>query len=232
MENIDVLVIFMGCFVGAIAILCFISYLLIQKHTSENNNASSKVVKYFTPYNEEEKFNIWHDIGSDRILPEDFIAVIEIGKGSKNKYELDKETGMLILDRVLYTSTHYPANYGFIPRTYAGDDDPLDVLVLCSETIHPMSLVRCYPIGVMRMKDGDCIDDKIIAIPKNDPSWNHIKSINDLSKHIMDEIVHFYSVYKQLEHKQTTILSILDTDDAKTIIAKAIKTYEITKNSK
>ncbi|NLL17316.1 MAG: inorganic diphosphatase, partial [Clostridiales bacterium] len=97
--------------------------------------------------------NIWHDISDSRISPEDFIAVIEISKGSKNKYELDKETGLMILDRVLYTSTHYPANYGFIPKTFAEDNDPLDVLVLCSEPVNPSSLVRCYPIGVISMQD-------------------------------------------------------------------------------
>lgn len=98
--------------------------------------------------------NIWHDIAPSRVKPEDFWAVIEIEKGSKNKYELDKETGMLRLDRILYTSTHYPANYGFIPRTWAEDGDPLDVLVLCSESIRPLSLVRCFPIGVISMEDG------------------------------------------------------------------------------
>ena len=98
--------------------------------------------------------NIWHDIAPARVKPEDFWAVIEIEKGSKNKYEMDKDTGMLRLDRILYTSTHYPANYGFIPRTWADDGDPLDVLVLCSESIRPMSLVRCFPIGVITMEDG------------------------------------------------------------------------------
>ena len=95
--------------------------------------------------------NIWHDMNPKRITPESFVAVIEIPKGSKKKYELDKETGFLILDRVLYTSTHYPANYGFIPRTYGDDLDPLDVLLLCSEEIEPMTLVPCYPIGVISM---------------------------------------------------------------------------------
>ena len=98
--------------------------------------------------------NLWHDISPERMQPEDFLAVIEIEKGSKNKYEMDKDTGMLRLDRILYTSTHYPANYGFIPRTWADDGDPLDVLVLCSESIRPMSLVRCFPIGVITMEDG------------------------------------------------------------------------------
>lgn len=104
--------------------------------------------------------NIWHDIDPKRITKEDFVAVIEISKGSKNKYELDKETGILILDRILHTSTHYPANYGFIPRTYADDLDPLDVLVLCSEDIHPHTMVRCYPIGVISMIDNGSADEK------------------------------------------------------------------------
>ena len=114
--------------------------------------------------------NIWHDIDSSRITRKDFEAVIEISKGSKMKYELDKETGLLKLDRVLHTSTHYPANYGFIPKTYADDNDPLDVLVLCSEQIETMALVRCYPIGVISMVDGGHADDKIIAIPFGDPT--------------------------------------------------------------
>lgn len=114
--------------------------------------------------------NIWHDISPKRIKADDFFAVIEITKGGKAKYEMDKETGLLRLDRVLYTSTHYPANYGFIPRTFANDGDPLDVLVLCSENIIPMSLVRCYPIGVIVMDDGGSEDEKIIAIPFDDPT--------------------------------------------------------------
>ena len=138
--------------------------------------------------------NIWHDISPKRINTEDFIAVIEISKGSKKKYELDKETGLLILDRILYTSTHYPANYGFIPRTYAQDKDPLDVLVLCSEQIISMSLVQCYPIGVISMVDGGDSDEKIIAIPFGDPMYNGYKDISDLPKHIFDEMSHFFSV--------------------------------------
>ena len=120
--------------------------------------------------------NIWHDISPSRINPEDFIAVIEIEKGSKKKYELDKETGHIILDRILYTSTHYPANYGLIPRTFADDGDPLDVLVLCSEVLAPLSLVRCYPIGVITMQDQGKMDEKIIAIPFEDPTYNTYRS--------------------------------------------------------
>ena len=113
--------------------------------------------------------NIWHDIDPARVTPEDFIAVVEIPKGSKKKYELDKQTGLIILDRVLYTSTHYPANYGFIPRTYGDDGDPLDVLVLCSQALDPLTLVRCFPVGYISMLDGGKRDEKIIAIPFSDP---------------------------------------------------------------
>ena len=116
--------------------------------------------------------NIWHNISPDRIQPEDFICVIEIPKGSKKKYELDKETGLIQLDRILYTSTHYPANYGFIPRTYGDDGDPLDVLLLCAEPLEPMTLVRAYPIGVINMIDSGRNDEKIVAIPFNDPNYN------------------------------------------------------------
>lgn len=157
--------------------------------------------------------NIWHDIDPARITRKDFEAVIEISKGSKMKYELDKETGLLKLDRVLHTSTHYPANYGFIPRTYADDNDPLDVLVLCSEKIEPMALVRCYPIGVISMVDGGHADDKIIAIPFGDPTYNEYKDISQLPKHVFDEMTHFFKVYKMLENKDTAI------DEAKGVLA-------------
>ena len=140
--------------------------------------------------------NIWHDISPKRINADDFMAVIEIQKGSKCKYELDKDTGILRLDRVLYTSTHYPSNYGFIPRTYADDLDPLDVLVLCSESIVPLTLVRCYPIGVISMKDNGRNDEKIVCIPFNDPTYNTYTDISQLPKHIYDEMSHFFRVYK------------------------------------
>ncbi|MBH1940685.1 inorganic diphosphatase [Mobilitalea sibirica] len=170
--------------------------------------------------------NIWHDINPERIKPEDFVAVVEISKGSKKKYELDKETGFIILDRILYTSTHYPANYGFIPRTYGDDKDPLDVLVLCSEPIEPLSLVRCYPIGVMNMIDNGMGDEKIIAIPFNDPTYNMFKSITDLPSHVFNEMKHFFSVYKELEHKETAVNEFGGPKDAMQIIDYCIKNYE------
>ena len=172
--------------------------------------------------------NIWHDMDPSQITPTDFTAVIEIPKGGKCKYELDKYTGFLKLDRVLYTSTHYPANYGFIPRTYADDGDPLDVLVLCSEPIYPLTLIRVYPIGVMRMIDGGKMDDKIIAVPLSDPTYLGITSIDELPAHIFDEIMHFFSVYKQLENKQTAVKSLFGKDMAERIIWDAIQSYNET----
>ena len=148
--------------------------------------------------------NIWHDIDPRRVAPADFVAVVEIPEGSNKKYELDKQTGLLRLDRILYTSTHYPANYGFIPRTYADDSDPLDVLVLCSEPLDPMVMVECYPIGVVRMIDDDEIDDKVIAIPQ-----------------------HFFEVYKGLEHGHSTTSEVLGGQRAQEIIEECMERYQV-----
>ena len=169
--------------------------------------------------------NIWHDMNPKEITPTDFSAVIEIPKGSRCKYELDKHTGLLRLDRVLYTSTHYPASYGFIPRTFADDGDPLDVLVLCNEPIQPLTLVRVYPIGVMRMLDDGHIDDKIIAVPFTDPNYNNYHDIDELPAHIFDEIMHFFKVYKQLENKQTDIKELYNREEAEKIVREAIDGY-------
>ena len=173
--------------------------------------------------------NILHDISEKRIQPEDFIACIEIEKGSKNKYELDKETGMIILDRVLYTSTHYPMNYGFIPRTLSGDDDPLDVFVLCSQPIEKMSLVRCYPIGIIYLTDRNETDEKVIAIPFGDPQYNEFTDISELPSHIIDELRHFLSVYKQLENKVVKVLKVGSHEDAKRTIKESLEKYNRSK---
>lgn len=169
--------------------------------------------------------NIWHDISPKRINKDDFMAVIEIEKGSKCKYEMDKETGLLKLDRILYTSTHYPANYGFIPRTYADDLDPLDVLLLCSEKIRPMTMVRCYPIGVMTMMDSGRSDEKIIAVPFDDPTYNNYTDISQIPKHKFDEIRHFFEVYKELEGKETVVNEMNGAEEARSVIQKAIDSY-------
>ena len=169
--------------------------------------------------------NILHDISPKEISPEVFTAVIEIPKGSKVKYELDKATGLLRMDRILYTSTHYPENYGFIPRTHADDGDPLDVLVICSETLVPMSLVKCYPIGMIKMLDNGANDEKIICIPSDDPSYNSYTDIAELPKHIYEEMGHFFKVYKQLEHKDTVIDDVAGPDAARAVIEQCIDNY-------
>lgn len=170
--------------------------------------------------------NIWHDIDEERIYPTDFMAVIEISKGSNQKYELDKKTGLLSLDRILFTATHYPMNYGFIPRTYGDDKDPLDVLVLCSEPIQPMTLVRSYPIGVMKMEDGGMGDEKIIAIPYSDPTYMGYTDIKELPRHIFEELKHFFSIYKSLEDKDTIVNEFGGPIEAVEVIEKAMESYK------
>lgn len=170
--------------------------------------------------------NIWHDVSMDRIQPDNFLACIEIPAGCKNKYELDKKTGALILDRILYTSTHYPQNYGFIPRTYAGDNDPLDVLVICSEPIVPLALVQCYPIGIVNMVDSGQEDEKIIAVCAHDPIYSQYREISELPEHIFDEICHFFKVYKDLEKKNTQVLNIEGRKKAIEVVDRYIKEYD------
>ena len=166
------------------------------------------------------------DIDEKRITPKDFVACIEIQQGDKTKYELDKETGMLMLDRVLYTSTNYPMNYGFIPLTLSEDGDPLDVFVLCSQPLARLSLVRCYPIGVVTMTDINKNDEKIIAIPFGDPQYNEYDDISKLPKHIFDELEHFLKVYKQLENKIVHVENLGGHDKAMEIIKDNIERYK------
>lgn len=170
--------------------------------------------------------NIWKDFEEDRIKPDDFIACIEIQQGDKTKYELDKSTGLLIMDRVLYTSTHYPMNYGFIPLTLSEDNDPLDVFVLCSQPLERLSIVRCYPIGVVIMTDIKQKDEKIIAIPFGDPQYNGYTDISQLPKHIFDELQHFLSVYKQLENKEVKVESLGGSKQAKAIIIENLERFK------
>lgn len=170
--------------------------------------------------------NIWHDIKEERIFPTDFVSVVEISKGSKKKYELDKETGLIILDRVLYTSTHYPMNYGFIPRTLGDDGDPLDVLIMCTEPLEPLTLVRCYPIGVIKMMDGGARDEKIIAIPWADPTYQAYTDVSELPKHVFEEIRHFFTVYKALEGKTTVVDDCEGAVEAVRIVDECIESYK------
>ncbi len=169
--------------------------------------------------------NIWHHIARERITAENYMACIEIGQGSRNKYELDKQTGLLKLDRVLYTSMIYPENYGFIPLTYADDDDPLDVLVLGEETIQPMTLVQCYPIGVVMMTDGNSMDEKIISVPFGDPTYNHYQDISEMPSHTCEKIMHFFEFYKTLEGKTTEISPPQGRAKAIEVIEESIERY-------
>jgi len=171
-------------------------------------------------------YNVWHDFDSSRISSDNFWAFIEIPKGSKNKYELDKETGLLKLDRVLSTSVQYPANYGFIPKTYAEDNDPLDVLVLCQETISEAILVEVRPIGVMIMQDGGQLDQKIIAVPLRDMVYSSYKNIEDLPEHVTIEMEHFFNIYKAFEDKKVSIKGFEGRDSALEIIQKSIDAYK------
>jgi len=170
--------------------------------------------------------NPWHDFNPQRITPERFYAIVEIPKGSKKKYELDQETGLLRLDRILFTSTHYPMNYGFVPKTLADDGDPLDVLVLCSEILDPLTEVECYPVGVVRMIDNEQIDEKIISIPFMDPTYSGFRDISTLPQHIISEVSHFFDVYKALEHSQTSVKETANREQAVRVVTACIERYK------
>jgi inorganic pyrophosphatase len=168
----------------------------------------------------------WHDsYVDDAIVRDAFPVVIEIPKGSKNKYELDKETGLLKLDRVLYSAVHYPADYGFIPRTFCDDGDPLDALVLSQEPVYPLTLVEARAIGVMRMRDEKGIDDKIVAVSVHDPAFAGYTDKSQLPAHLLLELRRFFEDYKALEHTQVVVEDLLGPDDAVTIIRDALELY-------
>lgn len=170
--------------------------------------------------------NPWHDLSTGKDAPEIVSGIIEIPKASRAKYELDKDSGMLKLDRVLYSSMYYPANYGFIPRTYCDDGDPLDILVLSNITIQPLCIVRAKVIGVMQMLDGGEADDKIIAMAADDISVSHINDISQLPIHYLNEIKSFFEDYKKLENKTVKVEEFLGKDVAINIINQAMVDYQ------
>lgn len=172
--------------------------------------------------------NAWHDVSFGSDAPENVQAIIEIPKNSKAKYELDKESGLLKLDRVLFSAVHYPANYGFIPRTYCDDQDPLDILVICSMEVVPMCLIEAKVIGVMQMIDDNERDDKIIAVAKNDMSVNHVNDIAELPPHTLVEMKRFFEDYKNLEKKEVVVKRFLNREEAYKIINEAVDLYNST----
>ena len=167
----------------------------------------------------------WHDIPCDEPIDESFPAFIEIPKGSKVKYELDKATGILRVDRILFSAVHYPANYGFIPRTYCDDGDPLDALVLGQESVHPLTIVDARAIGVMRMRDEKGIDDKIISVSVHDPAFSDYHDHTQLPAHPVREIRRFFQDYKTLENKQVVVEDFMGPDEAVRVLEDALELY-------
>ncbi|HVK60680.1 MAG TPA: inorganic diphosphatase [Bdellovibrionales bacterium] len=167
----------------------------------------------------------WHEVGYGDRKQGLVNALIEIPRESKTKFELDKVTGLLRVDRVLYSSVHYPANYGFIPQTYCGDKDPLDILVLGQALVPPLSIMRAKPIGYMKMVDQGEEDDKIIAVHADDPEFSYLNSISELAPHKLREIKNFFEIYKNLEGKQVNVEDFHDAEKAWVVIDDAIDLY-------
>jgi inorganic pyrophosphatase len=170
--------------------------------------------------------NAWHDVSPGEKTPYDVDCIIEIPRGSHNKYELDKASGLLRLDRVLYSAVFYPANYGFIPQTYCDDCDPLDILVLGQDSVVPLCIMTARPIGVMQMVDDDEEDDKIIAIHENDPAYQHFEDISQLPEHTLNELQRFFQDYKKLEHGDVRIELMLGRDDAYEVVQRSLELYK------
>ena len=181
-----------------------------------------KSFKYFLIMKD---YNPWHSVSCGKNVPEIVNSIIEIPKGSKGKYELDKESGLLRLDRVLFSAVYYPVNYGFIPRTYCDDRDPLDILVICSIDVAPLCIVEAKVIGAMHMIDNNERDDKIISVAKNDMSANYINDIKELPPHTSVELKRFFEDYKKLEHKEVVVQEFLDKEEAYRIINESINLY-------
>lgn len=177
------------------------------------------------------QFNPWHSLDIGEKAPETVNAMIEIPMGSKVKYELDKKSGLMKVDRILYGAVYYPANYGFIPRTYCEDKDPLDILVLCQEAVQPRTIMEAKIIGSMAMVDGGAEDDKIIAVTTSDPAYSHYTDISQLPTYILEELKKFFEDYKKLERKEVKIEDFMGRVDAVRMVKEAIRLYDAKKDS-
>lgn len=169
--------------------------------------------------------NLWHEIGVGKEAPDIINVIIEIPKGSKNKYEIDKESGLIKLDRAMKTAQDYPFDYGFVPQSYWKDNDPLDVILLTTYPLHPGILVEARPVAVMWMTDGGDGDDKIIAVPKNDPRFENVKDLEDVNKHTIKEIQHFFETYKSIEDKEVKVSGVEGREKALEVVNEGLKMY-------
>ena len=169
--------------------------------------------------------NLWHDVSRGKNTPIEINVIIEINKGSKNKYEIDKETGLIALDRVSHTAQDYPFDYGFVPQTLWDDGDALDVVLLTTHPIFPGILVDARPVAIMRMTDSGDSDDKIIAVPVGDPRWNDVKDLSDINKHTLKEMEHFFVTYKKLQNKEVVVSGFEGITAAHEAVSRSIKLY-------
>jgi inorganic pyrophosphatase len=169
--------------------------------------------------------NLWHEVSPGKNLPDEMNVIIEINKGSKNKYEIDKETGLIALDRAMKTAQDYPFDYGFVPQTYWDDGDALDVVVLTTYPLTPGILVKVRPVAIMSMIDGGDADDKVISVPVDDPRWEEVKDLEDINKHTIKEMEHFFSTYKTIENKEVEVNGFKGAKDAKAAVKRSMKLY-------
>jgi inorganic pyrophosphatase len=170
--------------------------------------------------------SLWHSVNTGKDIPDIINVVVEIPQGSQNKYEYDKVSNLIKLDRVLFSPLHYPGDYGLIPQTFAEDGDPLDALVLVTNSTYPGVLIEARPIGLLRMIDAGKVDNKILCVARKDPRYSYFKDVEDVGEHILKEIGHFFQVYKDLEGKKVKIIGWLSVDEARKVIMDAVKRYK------
>ncbi len=169
--------------------------------------------------------NLWHDVTPGKKVPEEVNVIIEINKGSKNKYEIDKETGLIALDRAMHSAQDYPFDYGFVPQTLWDDEDALDVVVLTTYPLAPGILVSVRPVAIMNMIDGGDADDKVIAVPVDDPRWDEVKDLVDINKHTIKEMEHFFATYKKIQNKVVEVTGFKGKKDAEEAVLRGMKLY-------